>query len=383
MTKVEKDEMMAYAIDVNLGFDKISKEHRLEDLMDYLTDEGVKNFIKFADDDYSTEEYIGWLSDDQIKRVFWLSDDIDNDSETLNGLVSHRPELALEVSLTNKASFLAVLLQKDISKLIELLNTTKDSLDSADGGDKLNYKIFTLIVKHLDLHDLFTLYEKHEWIFNQDVTILPTKDYFNFYYTTTTKNLIVYYLQLPKHIKTTVKNFGFLNYYFGLTDDYTPDKNDIFFVAMDSFIAGQFNFEFDFIDSVYEFTILRRYPPNLIKQFILSHKEFLKTNYYFNTLAGTLGLVDSFENALNWLQKTVVILFDHKKPHKLPIIREFIGMFFTGLGELVVKFDVNKLTDVITVIAEKDQSAFSRLGVIRNPILRKVLLSTGNLQAKL
>jgi len=66
------------------------------------------------------------------------------------------------------------------------------------------------------LHDLFTLYEKHEWIFNQDVTILPTKDYFNFYYTTTTKNLIVYYLQLPKHIKTTVKNFGFLNYYFGL-----------------------------------------------------------------------------------------------------------------------------------------------------------------------
>ncbi len=70
MTKVEKDEMMAYAIDVNLGFDKISKEHRLEDLMDYLTDEGVKNFIKFADDDYSTEEYIGWLSDDQIKEFF-------------------------------------------------------------------------------------------------------------------------------------------------------------------------------------------------------------------------------------------------------------------------------------------------------------------------
>ncbi len=42
---------------------------------------------------------------------------------------SQTKELALEVSLTNKASFLAVLLQKDISKLIELLNTTKDSLD--------------------------------------------------------------------------------------------------------------------------------------------------------------------------------------------------------------------------------------------------------------
>ncbi len=93
-------------IDVNLGFDKISKEHRLEDLMDYLTRRGSKKLHKVSDDDYSTEEYIGWLSDDQIKRVFWLSDDIDNDSETLNGLVSHRPELALEVSLTNKASFL-------------------------------------------------------------------------------------------------------------------------------------------------------------------------------------------------------------------------------------------------------------------------------------
>jgi len=69
-----------------------------------------------------------------------LSDDIDNDSETLNGLVSHRPELALEVSLTNKASFLAVLLQKDISKLIELLTQRKTRWTSADGGDKLNYK---------------------------------------------------------------------------------------------------------------------------------------------------------------------------------------------------------------------------------------------------
>jgi hypothetical protein len=383
MKENEEYELLATSIDLNLNLtNHVSDKLKLTDLLNLLTNDGLLNYIKLIDTETFKEEFVDNLSNQDLKKVFEQSNEIDINSETLFHLVQENPHLALETSEVTHATILSTLLTRDLSKLIDLLHVIKkDTMEN--GNTRLNKDVFSTIVKHLNhWTDLIKLYQTHEWIFNQDVNVIQIDDWIKLLQHSSFKTLLTYFLLLPTNQKLNVPSMNYVNYLLGLTDDYTPDKDDLFFLNLVSICIGEFNLEFAMISSVTELKVIQRLPQDIVKHFVLTHKKLLQDNYYFLTVTGLIGLADDMNKLIQWAVETFPKTLE-RNTVPIGVMKELTHLFFKGIGKLPNEFDFDSLVYLVNSIASKDKRLLAGLNDIQNPTVKRALITTGNLQAKL